>query len=91
MAKSKAQKQAVKEKPYPYPSRFGSHRSMIVTTLSSEADSINEDTGVLCLEDEFGLYFTPTNRIDSGLADPNRYTESRLNKLYEKTKDKEHG
>ena len=57
---------------YKYKSRFGSHKEMIV-----------EDTGdgeVVC-EDEFGIYTTRKDRIDSGLADPNRYAESRLDKL----------
>lgn len=77
-----------------YPSRFGSHKSMIV-------DGANEaGTGTLLriedgrvvkveytlkddevfLSDENGLYATKKNRIDSGMSDPNRYCPTRLHK-----------
>jgi len=53
----------VKEKDkYPYPSRYGSHESMIVAT------------GIIVCEDEFGEYDTEEKYIDSGLADPNRWS-----------------
>ena len=57
---------------YKFPSRFGTHANMVVKE--------NEDGTVICL-DEFGEYTTPKDRIDNGLADPNRYAESRLGKL----------
>lgn len=60
---------------YPYPSRFGSHASMVIND-----DLI--DKNVTC-QDEFGEYTTQADRLDNGLADPNRYAESRLSKLFE--------
>lgn len=47
------------------PSPFGSHTSMVKKDLG--------DGKVLC-EDEHGLYETYRNRLDSGLADPCRYS-----------------
>jgi len=60
---------STKEVKYPYPSRFGSHKSMQV-----------DDNPITC-KDEFGIYHTTIDRLDNGLADPNRYAESRLTKL----------
>ncbi len=62
---------------YPFPSRFGSHSSMVL--------SQNEDE-VLC-EDEFGRYSTSKKNLDSGLADPNRTATSRISKLFQSKKD----
>ncbi len=55
----------VREKPKEkiFPSRFGSHRSMVVRSLLGR---------VVCL-DEKGEYSTLEDRLDNGLADPNRY------------------
>ena len=63
-----------------YPSPFGSHKSMVVTD--------NPDGTVVC-EDEFGTYTTDENRLDNGCADPKRYAESRISKLFEGRKEKE--
>ena len=60
-----------KEEKYPYPSRFGSHSSMIV-----HADSTLPS--LVVLEDEHGLYTTDISRVDSGLSDSHRYAASRL-------------
>lgn len=49
---------------------YGSHLEMIVD--KAEFDVIIGDNEVFC-EDEKGFYVTLKNRIDSGLADPNRY------------------
>lgn len=57
---------------YPYPSRFGTHKSMVVR---------EEGDNVVC-QDEFGEYITPKNRVDNGCADPNRYTIVRINRLF---------
>jgi len=64
-----------KQEAYPYPSRFGSHSSMIV-----EGDD-PQNEHVMC-HDEFGDYVTMRNRLDDGCADPLRYKESRLGKLF---------
>ena len=69
-----------KKAKYPYPSRFGSHTSMVIGF-----DDINPNI-VVC-EDEFGRYETLRSRLDNGLADQNRYDPSRLGKLYERTMD----
>jgi hypothetical protein len=62
-----------KKGPYAYPSRFGSHASMVVKR--------NEAAGTCVCEDEYGRYKTTIDRLDDKLADPNRYAESRLSKL----------
>ena len=49
---------------YPYESRFGSHKKMVIEELG--------DGNVVC-EDEFGKYQTKASSIDSGSADPNRF------------------
>ena len=45
------------------PSVFGSHKSMVV--------SENDDGSVVCRDDR-GEYVTAKDRLDNGLADPNR-------------------
>ena len=67
------------QKEYPYPSRFGSHKSMVVR---------EDGENVVCV-DEFGEYTTPKNRVDSGIADPNRYAENRIQKLFQGRENKE--
>ena len=57
MAKDKVDK-------YMYPSRFGSHQTMVIKT--------NEDGTVVC-KDEYGEYTTMSKRLDNGAADPNRW------------------
>jgi len=49
-------------KVYEYPSRFGSHSSMVV----------REDGDSIICKDEFGEYKTERLRLDVG-ADPNRW------------------
>lgn len=74
----------VKEKTiaYPYPSRFGSHASMVMKDESEKLENKSE----VVLQDEFGLYTTYRNRLDCGEADPKRYAEARLGKLHEEAK-----
>ena len=55
-------KASSKEKEYPYPSRYGSHKSMVVDENVGEA-------WVAC-EDEKGLYATSRHHLDNGLTDP---------------------
>jgi len=57
------------------PSRFGSHSSMIVESEIS-------DENLVTLKDEFGEYVTEKSKLDTGLADPNRYAVSRISKLF---------
>jgi hypothetical protein len=70
MAKEKIQK-------YGYPSVFGSHKSMI---NASETEKLNS-SDLVVLTDEHGDYTTEKNKLDNGLADPNRYKTSRVGKL----------
>ena len=49
---------------------FGSHAEMVVEELHD---------GLVVCEDDSGKYITHSNRLDNGLADPNRYNiEKRL-------------
>lgn len=69
-----------KRSKYPYPSRFGSHASMLNTVYHSD---INQTfNGLVTLTDEHGDYTTEVSRLDNGMADPNRYATSRLKKLF---------
>jgi hypothetical protein len=57
---------------------FGSTGDMVIDNtkynLNNEPLNIGEDQ-VICKDDR-GFYITNKNRIDSGLADPNRYANS---------------
>lgn len=68
---------------YPYPSRFGSHRSMLVDT----GIKIEDDRQVSC-QDEFGVYITEKSRLDNGLTDPARCRLGRLAPLFGGKKSK---
>ncbi len=65
---------------YPYPSRFGTSKSMVL----GEAD-IN---GMVLCGDEYGQYLTHYSNIDSGLLDVARTNQKRLNKLFSGKKEK---
>lgn len=54
---------------YTFPSRFGSHASMIVEEHKPA------DPSLVILKDENGLYVTERRRLDIGMADPNRYQD----------------
>ena len=75
MARQRSQNRIpAKKDAYKYPTRFGSHSSMIDEEKTGE---LNKDKKVV-LEDEHGYYVTDEDRIDNGLADPSRYKSSRL-------------
>ena len=75
MARSKRQNRIpTKQEPYKYKTRYGSHSDMIDEDKTSELN----DEKLAVLEDEHGYYITERRRIDNGLADPKRYTQSRL-------------
>lgn len=81
-----------------YPSRFGSHTTMVdkaKTALLVPNDDMSRTpaenalrakhiaNGLLVVcADEYGDYETLKERLDSGCADPNRYVTKRLNKLF---------
>ena len=75
MVRQLRQKRLIKKpEAYKYPTRYGSHSSMIDEEKTGE---LNQDNKVV-LEDEHGFYVTHTNMIDTGLADPKRYDSNRL-------------
>jgi len=67
---------------YAYPSRFGSHSVMI----HEEETGKLTDPKLVVILDEYGTYTTERNRLDNGLADPNRYASTRMKALLEKSK-----
>ena len=64
-----------------FPSQYGSHSSMIDV---EETKLLSPE--LVALRDEHGLYVTLRNRLDTGLADPNRYEVGRLQKLFARSK-----
>ncbi len=74
MSKSKM---PAERKVYSFPSRFGTHSSMVDETKSDDQNCYATD--------EFGSYITRREYVDSGLADPIRTATSRLGKLFEKS------
>lgn len=67
-----------KKKDYEFPSRFGSHSSMIDEEKTKELN----DPAQVVLRDEFGHYVTERNRLDTKMSDPNRYAEKRIDRLF---------
>tara|TARA_Y100001938_G_C8024956_1_gene397467 strand:- start:188 stop:424 length:237 start_codon:yes stop_codon:yes gene_type:complete len=61
------------------PSWFGSHTSMVVDHTKIETKNKDMELSgekVVC-QDDLGYYITEKNRLDNGLADPNRYSNSK--------------
>ena len=77
MAKYQAKKE--KEIKSAYPSDYGSHVSMVDKEATKK---LNEDiefddlsgTDSVVIDTDTGSYTTSKNRLDTGLADPNRYS-----------------
>lgn len=74
------------------PSQFGSHRSMVVdpeqyVSAKDNRSGVSCGPGTCLCKDDKGFYITLEERLDSGLADPKRYSGERLS-LAEK-KDEE--
>ena len=101
MAKSKSSSMGGQKEAYKYPSHYGSHTMMLENDDKVKqaclGKSIPEElakrgiVNPVVLKDEFGHYITDSNRLDTGLADPNRYSEDRLTSLFagaKKDKDK---
>ena len=63
-----------KQEKYLYPSRFGSHSSMIDEEKTFE---LNDENKVVLL-DEHGYYITSRDRLDNGISDPRRADGRRL-------------
>lgn len=66
-SKNSRVKSGGKKEEYNYPSRFGSHTSMIV-----EEHDWSLQPGEVLLEDEYGQYVTTKDQLDTALNDPNR-------------------
>ena len=66
-----------KEKAPTFPSEFGSHTSMINAELNEKIAAAKQDAADpwQILTDERGNYATRKHRLDSGMADPNRYAD----------------
>jgi len=77
--KSKDEKAAggKKEQKVVYPSDFGSHASMVNAELNEKIAAAKQDTSDpwQVLTDERGNYATRKHRLDTGMADPNRYAD----------------
>ncbi|HUI06781.1 MAG TPA: hypothetical protein VL486_07225 [Verrucomicrobiae bacterium] len=75
--KAKEEKKEGKGKAPVFPSEFGSHASMINAELNEKIAAAKQDAADpwQILTDERGNYATRKHRIDSGLADPNRYAD----------------
>lgn len=72
---------------YAFPSRFGSHKSMVDESLSQSIKVTDEkfkqltshrmgfgSTDLIVCVDEDGPYVTTTDRLDTGISDPNRWS-----------------
>ncbi len=63
-----------------YPSRFGSHRGMVVST--SEYSAFYESCGWVVCEDARGRYITRRDKLDNGLMDTNRIPNATYRKTH---------
>lgn len=55
--------------PYPYPSKYGSHKMMVNDEKTAQ---LNKEGRVICT-DEYGDYETSISKLDDKLADVRRY------------------
>ncbi|MCG3147016.1 MAG: hypothetical protein PCFJNLEI_00452 [Verrucomicrobiae bacterium] len=75
--KAKDEKKDGKAKGPVFPSEFGSHAGMINAELNEKVAAAKQDATDpwQVLTDERGNYATRKSRIDTGMADPNRFAE----------------
>ena len=75
--KSKEEQKGAKDKAPVFPSAFGSHASMINEEWTGKIPEAKQDAGDpwVILKDERGDYATRKSRLDTGMADPNRYAD----------------
>jgi len=57
-----------------YPSTYGTHSSMV----DEEETAKLTDSNKVAAKDDHGIYITDRNRLDTGLADPNRYSNRKV-------------
>ena len=62
------------------PSWFGSHESMVVdhNELQIGGRDVTLSEGQVLCKDDKGYYVTERNKLDTGIADPNRYSNRRF-------------
>ena len=68
MGKKRRQRNVGPQVAYPYPSRYGSHASMLVSCQEIPRSRMN--TGWVVCEDERGKYATGVKKLDDGFHDP---------------------
>ena len=75
--KAKDDKKGAKDKGPVMPSEFGSHASMVNAELTEKIAAAKQNAADpwQILTDERGNYASRKHRIDTGLADPNRYAD----------------
>ena len=75
--KAKDDKKDGKNKGPVFPSEFGSHGMMVNAELTEKVAAAKQDATDpwQVLTDERGNYVTRKHRVDSGMADPNRYAD----------------
>lgn len=75
--KAKDDKKGGKDKAPVFPSEFGSHASMVNAELTGKIAAAKQDAADpwQILTDERGHYATRQHRLDSSMADPNRYAD----------------
>ena len=73
--KAKDDKKEAKAKGPVLPSEFGSHASMVNAEMTEKIANQDANDPWQVLTDERGNYATRKHRIDTGLADPNRYAD----------------
>jgi hypothetical protein len=75
--KAKGQGKDPKDKTIATPTDFGSHASMTNEESTARIPEARQDAADpwVILADERGHYATRKSRLDSGMADPNRYAD----------------
>ena len=84
MAKFSSKKRHETGKTVTTPSQFGSHKSMVVdpdkyVSAKDKKSNVSCGQGICLCQDDKGFYITLEERLDTGLADPKRYSGERLN------------
>ncbi len=76
-AKDDKDKKGGKDKAPVFPSTFGSHASMVNEELTAKIVATKQETADpwIILKDERGDYATRKSRLDTGMADPNRFAD----------------
>lgn len=73
--KAKDEKKDGKAKGPVFPSEFGSHSTMLNAELTEKITKQDAADPWQIMTDERGNYATRKHRVDSGMADPNRYAD----------------